>query len=141
MPAKRKSVRKRPRGVIGNAVHIGQIAVGELPHDIRPDERMQAKLLMEAQAIVDGREAELKAALALETKLAVGDSLRERILTLAGHDGAEKGVAFERWLVETLPQIPSTGDRPRMALAGPPQSKRSSYPTRLVPTGSECVNR
>ena len=108
MPAKRKPVRERPRDVIGNAVHVGRIAAGELPNDIRPEERMQAKLLMEAQSVFEAREAELDAALRLEAELAVGDTLRERILALAGHDGAEKGVAFERWLVETLPQIPST---------------------------------
>ena len=62
MPAKRKSVRERPRDVIGNAVHIGRIAVGELPNDIRPEERMQAKLLMEAQSDFEAREAELEAA-------------------------------------------------------------------------------
>ena len=39
---------------------------------------------------------------------AVGETLRERILALAGHDGPEKGPIFEQWLVDTLPQIPST---------------------------------
>ena len=39
---------------------------------------------------------------------AATDTLREHILALALHEGAEKGVLFERWLVETLPQIPST---------------------------------
>ena len=43
-----------------------------------------------------------------EAQLAAGDTLRERILSLALHEGANKGDLFERWLVETLPQIPST---------------------------------
>ena len=37
-----------------------------------------------------------------------GDTLRERILALGRREGPEKGTLFERWLVETLPQIPST---------------------------------
>ncbi len=83
---------------IGSAVHIGRIAVGELLNDIVPEERMQAKPLMEAQSIVDGCEAELKPALELEAELAIGDTVRERIVALAGHDGEEKGVLFELWL-------------------------------------------
>ena len=43
-----------------------------------------------------------------EAQLAAGDTLRERILALALHEGTNKGERFERWLVETLPQIPST---------------------------------
>ena len=43
-----------------------------------------------------------------EAKPVVGDRLRERIIALARHEGPEKGVLFERWLVDTLPQIPST---------------------------------
>lgn len=69
---------------------------------------MQARLLEEVQAIVDGREAELKESLELEAKLVVGDTLRERILALARHEGTEKGVLFERWLVEALPKLPAT---------------------------------
>ena len=63
-----------PRNVIDNAVHVGRIAVGELPNDIRPEERMRAKLLMEAQSVFEAREAELEAALRLEAELAVGDT-------------------------------------------------------------------
>ena len=69
---------------------------------------MQAKVLTEAQSIVEGRQADLEAALGLETEIRRRDTLRERILALARHGGPEKGVVFERWLVETLPQIPST---------------------------------
>ena len=36
-----------------------------------------------------------------------GDTLRERLLALGTHEGPEKGALFERWLVETLPEIPS----------------------------------
>ena len=36
------------------------------------------------------------------------DVLREQILALALHDDPQKGVLFERWLVETLPLIPAT---------------------------------
>ena len=36
-----------------------------------------------------------------------GDTLRERILALSRQEGPEKGILFERWLVETLPEIPS----------------------------------
>ena len=35
-------------------------------------------------------------------------TLRDRILALALQDGAEKGVEFERWLVDVLPQMPQT---------------------------------
>ena len=58
----RKRLGEQPGDAVGNAVHIGRIAVGGLPNDIRPDEGMQAKLLMETQSIIDGREAEWKAA-------------------------------------------------------------------------------
>ena len=44
----------------------------------------------------------------LEAKLAAHDTLRGHILTLALHEGTDKGDRFERWLVETLPQVPST---------------------------------
>ena len=47
---------------------------------------------------MDGCEAELKAALELGAELAIGDTVRERIVALAGHDGAERGVLFELWL-------------------------------------------
>ena len=43
-----------------------------------------------------------------EANLAVGDTLRERILVLALHEDPSKGDLFERWLVDTLPQTPST---------------------------------
>ena len=43
-----------------------------------------------------------------EAKPAAGDRLRERIIALARHEGLEKGVLFEHWLVDALPQIPST---------------------------------
>ncbi len=43
-----------------------------------------------------------------KAKLAAGDTLREDILALAEHDGPEKGVMFERWLVDALPQMPQT---------------------------------
>ena len=43
-----------------------------------------------------------------EAQIAAGDTLRERILALALHERANKGERFERWVVETLPQIPST---------------------------------
>ena len=49
---KRARARERPRDAIGSAVHIGRIAVGELPNDTLPEERMQASLLTEAQAII-----------------------------------------------------------------------------------------
>ena len=39
---------------------------------------------------------------------ASGETLRERILALALHDGQSKGVVFERWLVDALPQMPQT---------------------------------
>ena len=39
---------------------------------------------------------------------ASGETLRERILALALHDGQSKGVMFERWLVDALPQMPQT---------------------------------
>ena len=39
---------------------------------------------------------------------ASGETLRERILALALHDGQNKGVVFERWLVDALPQMPQT---------------------------------
>ena len=44
----------------------------------------------------------------LEADLSSGDTLRERILALALLEDANKGERFERWLVETLVQIPST---------------------------------
>ena len=37
-----------------------------------------------------------------------GETLRDRILALGRDEGPQKGALFERWLVETLPQIPST---------------------------------
>ena len=37
-----------------------------------------------------------------------GETLRDRILALGRDEGPQKGARFERWLVETLPQIPST---------------------------------
>ena len=37
-----------------------------------------------------------------------GDTLHDRILALAQHEGPEKGVMFERWLVDVLPQMPQT---------------------------------
>ena len=43
-----------------------------------------------------------------KAKLAAGDALRVYILALAEHDGPEKGVMFERWLVDALPQMPQT---------------------------------
>lgn len=36
------------------------------------------------------------------------ETLREGILALATQEGQNKGIAFERWLVATLPQIRST---------------------------------
>ena len=45
---------------------------------------------------------------AYDAPMGGSDTLRERILALARHEGTEKGVLFERWLVETLPQMPST---------------------------------
>ncbi len=39
---------------------------------------------------------------------ASGETLRERILALALHDGQSKGLMFERWLVDALPQMPQT---------------------------------
>ena len=44
----------------------------------------------------------------MEANAANGEILRERILALAHMRGPEKGLRFERWLVETLPQMPST---------------------------------
>ena len=41
----------------------------------------------------------------LEAKLVTGSALRERVLALARHGGPEKGVPFERWLVDTLPKL------------------------------------
>ena len=37
-----------------------------------------------------------------------GDTLRERILALAMLEGSQKGVLFERWLVDALPRMPAT---------------------------------
>ncbi len=42
------------------------------------------------------------------TTLGTDDTLRGKILALATIEGPQKGILFERWLVETLPQIPST---------------------------------
>ena len=39
---------------------------------------------------------------------ATAGTLRDRILALALQDGAEKGVEFERWLVDVLPQMAQT---------------------------------
>lgn len=72
MPARRKRVKDLPRDAIGSAVRI---VVGELPNDTLPEDRMQASLLMEAQSIINDREAELKETLELEAAVSKGDTL------------------------------------------------------------------
>ena len=42
------------------------------------------------------------------TTLGMDDTLRGKVLALATIEGTQKGISFERWLVEDLPQIPST---------------------------------